>query len=405
MRVGVYLSGYCPIAGGGYTFQTDLLEALLRVAGTSRHSFSVLCATKEVLDFAQRLARPSNVTLRLVPKVGAVERLWKGLYRAEPVIRRVWPLLGSLQRIIEAEGVEFVWFLSGAIAEIPDAPYVATVWDVQHRTHPWLPEVSAGGVWESREAATRPFLSRAAWVITGTQAGANELEHFYQIPKNRIRVLPHPTPEFALHAGASRDKTPGLTGIQGDYLVYPAQFWPHKNHVTLLYGIKSLKERHSYVPKLVLTGSDKGNRAYVEKVAVELGVREQVIFPGFVTQSELAELYRNALALVYVSMSGPENLPPLEAFAIGCPVIASDIPGAREQLGDAAILVPPFDADAIADAIQSLRVDHKRRQTLIAAGLARARAWTGSDFVSAVFRMLDEFESVRRCWPRPGLRL
>jgi glycosyltransferase involved in cell wall biosynthesis len=405
MRVGVYLSDYRPTAGGGYTFQEDLFKALLRLAGTSRHSFTALCASVEALQFAQGLSRPSNVSLLAIPKAGPLERLWKGLYRAVPVIRRAWPMVSSLQRIIEAEGVEIVWFLSGVSTEIPDVPYIATIWDVQHRTHPWLPEVSADGVWESRESAIRPFLGRAAWVITGTHVGAEELERFYQIPKNRIRILPHPTPEFALRANTDRDKTTGGTGLQGDYLVYPAQFWPHKNHVTLLYGIRALRERHGYAPKLVLMGSDKGNRAHVEQVALELGVRDQVIFPGFVTQNDLVELYRNAVVLVYVPMSGPENLPPLEAFAIGCPVIASDIPGAREQLGDAAILVPPFDPDAIADAIQTLRVDRERRGRLITAGLARARAWTGSDFVSAVFRLLDEFEPVRRCWPRPSQRL
>lgn len=404
MHVGVHLFGYRPTVGGAYTFQDDLLRALLRVAEASRHRLAILCDADEVAELVGDMRRPANVSLHRLPRPGAIERLWRGLYRAVPVIRRVWPRTSTLQRVIETEGLECVWFLSAASAEIPDSPYIATVWDLQHRTHPWLPEVSAQGIWESREAAVGPFLSRAAWVITGTEVGAEELERFYRIPRNRIRILPHPTPEFALRAGDGGDPRPIPRVVSGDYLVYPAQFWPHKNHITLLHGIKALEKRYGYAPALVLVGADKGNRAHVERIAFDLGVRDRVVFPGFVTQDELVTLYRNAVALVYVSMSGPENLPPLEAFAIGCPVIASDIPGAREQLGGAAILVPPFSPDAIADAIQSLRVDRERRDALVAAGQARARAWTGENFVSAVFRLLEEFEPVRRCWPRPGAR-
>ena len=115
-------------------------------------------------------------------------------------------------------------------------------------------------------------------------------------------------------------------------------------------------------------------------------------------QRELAVLYRRALALTYVSFFGPENLPPLEAFALGCPVIAADVPGAREQLGDSALLVDPTRPEEIAQAIRSLHRDPSLRQTLVERGRARAARWTALDFVRGVFAILDEFEAVRRCW-------
>jgi glycosyltransferase involved in cell wall biosynthesis len=113
---------------------------------------------------------------------------------------------------------------------------------------------------------------------------------------------------------------------------------------------------------------------------------------------DLIALYRGAFALAYVTFFGPENLPTLEAFALGCPVVASNVDGAREQLGDAALLVEPRDPAKIAAAIKTLYDDKDLRQILIKKGRARAERWTAKDFVRGVFSALDEFEPVRRCW-------
>ena len=123
----------------------------------------------------------------------------------------------------------------------------------------------------------------------------------------------------------------------------------------------------------------------------ELGLDEQVHFLGFVNQEDLPALYKQAFALTYLTLFGPENLPPLEAFALGCPVVASNVSGAEEQLGDAAMLVDPTSPEQVANAIRLLHDDNEMRQTLIARGLRRAGKWTVDDFVNGVFDILDDF--------------
>ena len=154
------------------------------------------------------------------------------------------------------------------------------------------------------------------------------------------------------------------------------------------------------LPEYTLTcvGSDKGYLDHVRGLARELGVLERVQFRGFVDTDELVSLYRGAHALVYLSFFGPENLPPLEAFALGCPVVQADIPGAREQLGDAALLVAPTDAEAVAQAVRRLE-DPGLRERITAAGRERAAGYTADGYVRGVLDFLDEFEPVRRCWP------
>jgi glycosyltransferase involved in cell wall biosynthesis len=181
-------------------------------------------------------------------------------------------------------------------------------------------------------------------------------------------------------------------------LFYPAQFWAHKNHVNLLLAVHKLREDYGLTFPVVFVGSDKGNVNYVKKWVEDLGLDRQVHFLGFVPQADLIALYRNAFALTYLTFFGPENLPPLEAFALKCPVIASDVSGAREQLRDAALLVDPADPAACAQAIKSLHDDSQLRIALIERGLNRASGWTGRDFVRGVFSIFDEFEAIRRCW-------
>lgn len=137
---------------------------------------------------------------------------------------------------------------------------------------------------------------------------------------------------------------------------------------------------------------------HVKTVTQQLGLLEQVHFMGFVNQKDLIQLYRGAFALIYASLLGPENLPPLEAFAIGCPVIAADIPGAREQLEDLALYFSALEENDLAEKIIMLKNNFSLRSELIAHGKTRASMFTADDMAAKIFEILDKFEPIRRCW-------
>jgi glycosyltransferase involved in cell wall biosynthesis len=397
MHAGVFLGEFRPDVGGGYTFVNEVAEAFLAVASESPHHFSIFCPP-DAATHLRTHGLPANVAVVELAQRGLIGRAIATLKHVTPVFGYVWRWPCALERAARAHGVEIMWFVGGFFDTL-DMPYIATVWDAQHLTHPWFPEVSAQWRWEYRELFLQRHLRRAARVITGTEVGKNELMSFYRLPTDRISILPHPTPSFALSAlatqGASAVERFGLTK---DYLLYPAQFWAHKNHVNLLLALKCLLERGNDVPDLVLLGSDKGNKCFVQNKAAELGLSDRVRFLGFMSTEELVSLYQHAGALVYPSFSGPENLPPLEAFALGCPVVASDFPGAREQLDDAALLFDPHDPVSMASAISRALGDDTLRVRLVELGKQRARRWTGRDYARGVMRMIDEFEPVRRTW-------
>jgi glycosyltransferase involved in cell wall biosynthesis len=402
MNVGVMLTEVAPQAGGSFTFERELLAALLAIGGESRHRFTLFAPPGGTIE----LPRGGPFEVVTLPAARRkIERIRSSVWRAVRVLtksgrrerRRAFQPEWR-ERLLLASNVDMMWYLAPGAATM-EIPYITVVWDLQHRLQPFFPEVSGEAQWDLRERQYSAVLRRAAAVITGTQAGKAEIERFYQVAPERIRILPHPTPEFAFQRASGDDgRVLAKYGLQPGYVLYPAQFWPHKNHVGLLRALRVLRDRHRVTLDLVLLGSDKGNRGYVEQMAFDLGLEDQLKLPGFVAQDELLALYRGALALGYVSYFGPENLPPLEAFAAGCPVVAADVPGSEEQLGDAALRVDPRDERAIAEAIFRIHSDPTLRSELIARGRERAKRFRPADFVRGALAIVDELEPIRGCW-------
>ena len=400
MRTGLFLGGFSPDVGGGYTFQDDICRAFVKLAHERDDGFHALGDASGFTDYIASLSPPRNLQTIALRPAGRLDRIIEGIKNTSPLLKKIIKPPGRIARATSDARLDCLWYVGGGCYEVIETPYIATVWDLQHRLQPWFPEMSAGGIWDSRELTHRNFLQRASYVIVGTEAGRDEVRLFYQVPDARIRILPHPTPRFALEgAGSSAEEVREKFGLQNDYLLYPAQFWPHKNHANLLLALKHLRERHGMQPALVLVGSDKGNQGYVRRLVEEYGLSEQVFFLGFVEQSDVVGLYRGAQMMVYASLCGPENLPPLEAFALGCVVAAADVAGARQQLGEAAILFDPINPADMADKIARLSLDHDLRDSLRERGHVRARYWTAEGFVRGVFSLLDEFAAIRRCWP------
>lgn len=394
MKVGIYLSDMYHDSGGGFTFQEDIFLNWIRLRTESQHRFVILSDRPHSVS-----ALINDPLVPIIQSLVTPKGFQRELRSRIPLLRRGLPASNKVAVAAAQAQIDFLWPLNQARFSLPDVPYMYTVLDLQHRLQPWFPEVSQNGEWERRERNFTTMLARAARVIVGTEVGKSEVGSFYGFPTTNIRTLPLPTPDFALDASAGNHADLlAKFNLQPGYLLYPAQFWAHKNHANLLIMLQILRDKHGLVLPMVFVGSDKGNQTYIRHMVEQLNLSAQVHFLGFVSRGELIALYRNAFALSYMTFFGPDNLPPLEAFALGCPVIASNVSGAQEQLGDAAILVDPKDPSAQANSIKMLYDSPRLQQQLIERGFARAKRWTGKDYVRGVFEILDEFQSIRYSW-------
>lgn len=410
MRVGLVFNDLNPEVGGGHVFEQQILDSILSFAELSHHHFVIISFGLKSLTYkvsVQKNIEFISIDYKQFKNLGLI-----GHGIADAVIRRIRRPDVSfsstlfeesrstvIYQLIKKYRLAWLWSVSPKVATM-EIPYTLTVWDLQHRVQPYFPEVSGDANWDIRESFYAKSIKRASFVITGTTAGKAEIQNFYCVPAERIKILPLPTPQFATVGMAS---TPvdifTKYNLPKNYLFYPAQFWAHKNHANLLLAIELLRDKYQLNFTIAFTGSNHGgNLSYIKQLTNELKLTEQVKFLGFVPQEDLPQLYSSALALTFVSFFGPDNLPPLEAFALGCPVIAANVPGAEEQLGEAALLVSPQNVEQIALAIRSMYSDPGLRQKMIQLGFAKATQWTGEDYVKGMFNILNEAETIRRCW-------
>ena len=406
MKVGVYCPDNNPITGGAHTYQIELIGTLSDLSHESKHNFVVftpdpnnvqnfiLSKPIQIVKSPSNPDQPKDFFRRVQFRIGV---FLNNFFNYSSNIDN-YRHLNRFEEIARSERIDFLWFPTNNTIPV-NMPYLATLWDLQHRIQPYFPEVTENGLWKNREEYYSCYLQRASIIVVGTEAGRKEIERFYQVPSERIKVIPFPTPRFSL-AQSSKNGQDILKKymIPKNYLFYPAQFWSHKNHANLLLALQMLKQKHNLIIPLVLVGSDKGNENYIRMLIAKYELSSQVHILGFVPQEDMTALYQNALALTFMTFFGPDNLPPLEAFALGCPVIASKVSGAEEQLGDAALLVDPKSPEQIADAIYNVYNSPDLRKILIEHGSKRAQKWTGYEFIRGIFSILDDFEAIRRCW-------
>jgi glycosyltransferase involved in cell wall biosynthesis len=390
LKVAVVYSALPAEGGGVFTFEDAMRRGLEQVAPTSRHEFVTYALAGDRDDGGDTISIPQTRRTRYERVARRRVVALQDRFDAPRVPWRTW-----FQRSLDAQEVDFVWFASHYFEEC-EQPYMAMVWDLAHIEYPWFPEVGGGGEWERRQAYFERYLGRAARVIVPNSALEDLLVNAFPMPRARVLQVPFATPEWALEPHPHDDaEVLRRHGVRRPFLFYPAQFWAHKNHTAALHVLARLNDERDERLQLVLVGSDKGTLDHVHATAARLGVEADVLYLGFIDQDDLVSLYRRAHALIYLSFFGPSNLPPLEACALGCPVVCADVPGMRLQLGDAALFAAPTDVDGIARAVDAVADERER---LVAAGRELAARLTPARYVARVIEELDAFEPIRRTW-------
>ncbi len=401
MTIAIFVGAYNPESGGAHTL-IETIKGEILSAGATRHQFLFIVSGGR-LGMSERIVdgiRFINIDRISSWRRGVLHRLaWRLKKSARRVLAFEEPAEPSVLDVLAArEGIDLYWF-TGPFDLRTSVPYVYTVWDLGHRSVPWFPEVSrTGWSWESRERTYNVMIPRASYLITGNAEGKKEILDNYRVAPNRIRILPFPIPQFC--GSELQEEWTRHESLPERYVFYPAQFWPHKNHITILLALKRLQERGIGDISAIFTGSDKGNRKYIEQKILELGLDNHVKILGFVSESELKYLYRQAFCLVFASLMGPNNLPPLEAAALGCPVLLSDLEGHKEQMGEAAFYFTRSDEEDLAGKIETLIKSPELRQEIITRGMDFSARHARYSYFGEMCKIIEEYSLARRCWGR-----
>lgn len=388
LKIGVYL-GVTPGAGGMFQYAQSVLDAL---AALPEGEFQVSALFGDPL-WEEHL-RPLGLPGRRFGAAQLGPVLSNGLLAAGagPRASRLvaWAQPAARAMLEEARDLWIFPAQDVLSFQVPVRPLVA-VHDLMHRYARQFPEVSSMGRYRLRERRFRGIASTAAGILVDSQVGKRQFIESYGGDPARVHVLPYVPPRYIYGTQTSSTGFDERYRLPAKFAFYPAQFWTHKNHERLLAAVATLKDTLPDV-HLVLAGSRTLRYAAIARRCRELAIEDRVTFVGRVPDEDMPEFYRRARMLVMPTFFGPTNIPPLEAFALGCPVAVSGIYGMPEQVGDAAVLFNPASEAEIAHAIRSIWIDDNLAERLRSAGLKRSAQWHQAEF-SARFRSIVELSA------------
>lgn len=251
------------------------------------------------------------------------------------------------------------------------APTIFQPHDLQH-LH--FPRFFTGEELATRERVYPAACAAASAVVVEARWVKKDICQTFGTADEKVLFIPIGAPGGS--ATLASDASPSRNRHTGRFVFYPAQAWPHKNHLALLEALRLLQDRDGIALDLVCTGRKTSFWPTIAERVARLGLRQRVRFVGYVEAEELAALYRDAFAVVLPSLCEGAGQPLLEAFAHGAPVACSGTTSLAEYAGDATLLFDPEDPAAIAAALRRLLQEPALGEQLRSAGYARIAAFS-----------------------------
>jgi glycosyltransferase involved in cell wall biosynthesis len=267
---------------------------------------------------------------------------------------------------------------------------VVTIHDCIHLMFPqYLPgRLALGYARASIFAAAR----RATRVLTVSESSKRDILRFVDIKPEKIDVIYNAYDDrFGVEpreedVGRVRERYQ----LHDEFVLYAGNVKPHKNLERLIEAFHLVRRRGLDHLNLVLIGDEISRYAALRRAVHRHQLHKYVRFLGYMPEATLAVMYRLAGVFVFPSLYEGFGLPPLEAMASGTPVVTSNVSSLPEVAGDAAVLVDPYDPDAIASGIYRVLTDDQLRRDLRVRGAARAQQFSWEQSVRRVREIYGE---------------
>jgi len=255
-------------------------------------------------------------------------------------------------------------------------PFITIIHDFQDRYYPQYFKFQDR---LRRKLVNKCLAQGALFIVCESDCVKKDILKFLKVPEQKIRVIVSPPPSYLRACDVLEEFLRTIQHkyeLPKEYLFYPAQFWPHKNHIRLVKSLAYLKEKYQIKIPLVLVGSSLDHFENVRCEINKSNLQEQIKYLGYVSDEEIVCLYKLAKALIVPSLFESMSLPVWEALSWGLPVLASKVCALPEQIGRAGIIFDPFSTEDMGEKIYQVWMDRSLREKLIGYGFARIKTLT-----------------------------
>jgi glycosyltransferase involved in cell wall biosynthesis len=343
-----------PVGAGVYIIQ--LIRAL-----------SQLETEHELIVFAQPFGRE----LIDIPESKKIK--WIIVKEKKPAIRLIWEQI-TLPFLVKKTKLDLLHSLHYTRPFFLPCRSIVTFHDMTFFAYPELHTVTKRIFFPLAIKINAKF---SDGLIAGSENSKKDTLKFNQVPEQKIHVVP-----YGIDKGFSPisdrqllDKCRIKYNLPQDFILYVGLIEPRKNIPSLLRAYHKLT-LEDQVPFLVIAGRPGWGIEEVNHYIDALNLKDKVHFTGYVDREDLPMIYNLATIFVYPSIYEGFGFPPLEAMACGTPTITTAISSMPEFVGDACLLVPPQDDEALYQAIKKLLYNKDLQQDLSIKGHQQASQFT-----------------------------
>jgi glycosyltransferase involved in cell wall biosynthesis len=360
--------------GGAKPFMLTLLKELSnRQPSASFTAVVQKAAYEEVAPMAKpnlsfTVIEDSDLEISETPRILGSRRLHRVSQRALKLSKRIGQYLPSNST---KPDLLFCPFGPPLVAR-SGMPLVSTFHDLQVQTYPGFFSAS------EREQRLNQFrrMAEQASRIAAVSDFSREVAIRQGVEADRIRTIPH---RLANHREAEAVPHPPCGVVSNNFVLYPANLWPHKNHEMLLTALAMARQQGLAEDlQLVCTGDGQGRLDQLRAMADGLNLGKTVVLPGFLSDDDLEGLYQHAMAVVFPSLYEGFGMPVIEAMARGIPVACSGTTALQEVAGAAALHFHPGNPQEIATALLQLASNASLRKQLAEEGRRQAARYADS---------------------------
>lgn len=301
---------------------------------------------------------------------------------------RTWSLL-AFPRALRKDLID-VAHVQYTIPPYMPCPVVTTVHDISFKRHPGF------FAWKDRtllDIGVKRAGTQAAQILAVSEYTKKEIIDLYHISPEKITVIYEGADDQfkPLDRGAARKEVEARYKTGYSFILTVGVIQPRKNLPRLIEGFAKLDKAFRSAHKLVIVGKYGWKESSLLQQIDNLGIASDIVLTGYVPYEELPLFYNAAEVFVYPSVYEGFGLPPLESMACGTPVITGNQSSLPEVLGDAGLMVDPYDPDAFTQAITNIMSSESLRADMSMRGLEQAKKFS---WVEMARRVMDLYRTL-----------
>ena len=186
--------------------------------------------------------------------------------------------------------------------------------------------------------------------------------------------------------------------LKKKFIFYPAQLWPHKNHIYIIEALNILINKKNINIDFYFCGENKGNLKYLKKVIKSYKLEKNVKYLGFLDDKDMVALYKSSLALVMPTYFGNANIPPLDAFKLSCPVIYTKFDEEETLFNNSIWEIKLDDPENLSNTIVELMSDDLKKNEKIKNGLKYLDGIQEDKIWDKLNQIFSKYELIKKRW-------